>query len=43
MGGHPGVVRFLGQELVFGGSLSLVFSYVFSIVALVGMIYSLRG
>src|SRR5881409_3861174 len=42
--GTYGVVRFLGQELVFGRAdrLSLVFSYVFSLVALVGMVYSLH-
>ena len=39
-----GVVSFLGQELVFGrvDPLSLVFSYVFSIMALLGMIYALH-
>ena len=42
--GTHGVVRFLGQELVFGrvDRLSLVFSYVFCLVALVGLIYSLH-
>jgi multicomponent Na+:H+ antiporter subunit D len=42
--GTYGVVRFLGQELVFGrvDRLSLVFSYVFGLVALIGMIYSLH-
>jgi multicomponent Na+:H+ antiporter subunit D len=42
--GTYGVVRFLGQELVFGrvDRLSLVFSYVFSLLALIGMIYSLH-
>jgi multicomponent Na+:H+ antiporter subunit D len=42
--GTHGVVSFLGQELVFGriDRLSLVFSYVFAIVALVGMVYSLH-
>jgi multicomponent Na+:H+ antiporter subunit D len=42
--GTHGEVRFLGQALVFGrvDRLSLVFSYVFGIVALVGMIYSLH-
>jgi multicomponent Na+:H+ antiporter subunit D len=42
--GTYGVVRFLGQELVFGrvDQLSLVFSYVFSFLALLGMIYSLH-
>jgi multicomponent Na+:H+ antiporter subunit D len=42
--GTHGVVSFLGQELVFGrvDSLSLVFSYVFSLMALLGMIYALH-
>jgi multicomponent Na+:H+ antiporter subunit D len=42
--GTYGTVRFVGQDLVFGrvDGLSLVFSYVFSLVALVGMIYSLH-
>src|SRR5436309_3374079 len=42
--GTYGVLPFLGQELVFGRAdrLSLVFSYVFSLVALIGMIYSLH-
>ena len=42
--GTYGVVSFLGQELVFGrvDSLSLIFSYVFSIMALLGMIYALH-
>ena len=42
--GTYGVVRFLGQELVFGRAdrLSLVFSYVFALVALIGMVYSLH-
>jgi multicomponent Na+:H+ antiporter subunit D len=42
--GTYGRVPFLGQELVFGrvDPLSLVFSYVFALVALVGMIYSLH-
>ncbi|OLC48034.1 MAG: Na(+)/H(+) antiporter subunit D [Acidobacteria bacterium 13_1_40CM_65_14] len=42
--GTHGVVPFLGQELVFGrvDRLSLLFSYVFSIIALLGMIYSLH-
>jgi multicomponent Na+:H+ antiporter subunit D len=44
---HPGthgVVSFLGQELVFGrvDPLSLIFSYVFSLLALIGMIYALH-
>ena len=42
--GTYGVVRFLGQEVVFGRAdrLSLVFSYVFALVALIGMVYSLH-
>jgi multicomponent Na+:H+ antiporter subunit D len=42
--GTHGVVRFLGQELVFGrvDRLSLVFSYVFSFLALLGMVYALH-
>jgi multicomponent Na+:H+ antiporter subunit D len=42
--GTYGVVTFLGQELVFGrvDSLSLVFSYVFSIMAFLGMLYALH-
>src|SRR5687767_12552497 len=42
--GTYGVVHFLGQELVFGrvDRLSLVFSYVFSFLTLLGMIYSLH-
>ena len=42
--GTYGVASFLGQDLVFGrvDSLSLVFSYVFSIMALVGMVYALH-
>ncbi len=42
--GTYGVVRFLGHELVFGrvDSLSLVFSYVFALLTLVGMIYALH-
>ncbi len=42
--GTYGVVGFLGQDLVFGrvDALSLVFSYVFSIVALLGMLYALH-
>ena len=42
--GTYGVVRFLGQELVFGrvDRLSLVFSYVFALLALVGMVYALH-
>src|SRR5688572_15834003 len=42
--GTYGVVHFLAQQLVFGqvDRLSLVFSYVFALVALLGMIYSLH-
>ena len=42
--GTYGVARFLGQDLVFGrvDRLSLVFSYVFALLALVGMIYALH-
>jgi multicomponent Na+:H+ antiporter subunit D len=42
--GIYGVTSFLGQELVFGrvDRLSLIFSYVFSIMALLGMIYALH-
>lgn len=43
--GTYGVVKeFLGQELVFGrvDQLSLVFSYVFSTMALLGMVYALH-
>ena len=40
MPGTYGVASFLGQELVFGrvDSLSLVFSYVFSLMAFLGMV-----
>jgi multicomponent Na+:H+ antiporter subunit D len=42
--GTYGVMSFLGQDLVFGrvDRLSLVFSYVFALLALLGMIYSLH-
>ena len=42
--GTYGVVRFLGQDLVFGrvDRLSLVFAYVFALMALVGMVYALH-
>jgi multicomponent Na+:H+ antiporter subunit D len=42
--GTHGVVSFLGQDLVFGrvDSLSLVFSYVFSLMAFLGMVYALH-
>ena len=42
--GEYGVVSFLGQELTFGfvDSTSLVFSYVFSLMAFLGMVYSLH-
>ena len=42
--GTYGAASFLGQDLVFGrvDGLSLVFSYVFSIMAFVGMVYALH-
>ena len=42
--GTYGVASFLGQDLVFGrvDSLSLVFSYVFSLMAFLGMLYALH-
>jgi multicomponent Na+:H+ antiporter subunit D len=42
--GTYGAVRFLGQDLVFGrvDRLSLVFSYVFALLALIGMVYALH-
>ena len=42
--GTYGVVSLLGQELVFGrvDRLSLVFSYVFALMALLGMVYALH-
>jgi multicomponent Na+:H+ antiporter subunit D len=42
--GTHGVVPFLGQNLVFGrvDRLSLVFSYVFAMASLVGMVYALH-
>ncbi len=42
--GTYGAVRFLGQELVFGrvDRLSLVFSYVFALLAVIGMVYALH-
>jgi multicomponent Na+:H+ antiporter subunit D len=42
--GTYGVVRALGQEVVFGrvDALSLIFCYVFALMALVGMIYALH-
>jgi len=42
--GTHGVVRFLGAELVFGrvDATSLVFSYVFSIMAFLGMVFALH-
>jgi multicomponent Na+:H+ antiporter subunit D len=42
--GTYGVVPFLGQNLVFGrvDRLSLVFSYVFAMASLVGMVYALH-
>src|SRR5438876_203819 len=42
--GTYGVTSFLGQQVVFGrvDRLSLVFSYVFSIMAFIGMLYALH-
>ena len=42
--GTYGVMRFVGQELTFGrvDRLSLVFAYVFALMALVGMVYALH-
>jgi multicomponent Na+:H+ antiporter subunit D len=42
--GIYGAVPFLGQELVFGrvDRLSLLFSYVFALLTLIGMVYSLH-
>ena len=42
--GTYGVFQFLHQELVFGrvDRLSLVFSYVFSFLSLLGMVYALH-
>ena len=42
--GTYGAVRMFGQELVFGrvDRLSLVFSYVFSLLTLIGMVYALH-
>ena len=42
--GTYGQARFLGQDLVFGrvDGLSLIFSYVFSIMAFLGMLYALH-
>jgi multicomponent Na+:H+ antiporter subunit D len=42
--GTYGVIPFVGQELVFGrvDSLSLIFCYVFALIALIGMIYALH-
>ena len=42
--GIYGEASFLGQDLVFGrvDSLSLIFSYVFSLMALLGMVYALH-
>jgi multicomponent Na+:H+ antiporter subunit D len=42
--GTYGVVHFVGQQLVFGriDALSLVFSYVFALMALIGMVYALH-
>lgn len=42
--GNHGTMTFMGQQLVFGrvDRLSLVFGYVFTIITLIGMIYSLH-
>ncbi|HLG22594.1 MAG TPA: Na(+)/H(+) antiporter subunit D [Candidatus Manganitrophaceae bacterium] len=42
--GRYGVVHFLGQELVFGrvDRLSLIFGYVFTLMAAIGMVYALH-
>ena len=42
--GTYGVVRFIGQDLVFGrvDRLSLAFAYVFALMAVVGMVYALH-
>ena len=42
--GTYGVVSFLGQEVIFGrvDRLSVVFSYVFSLMAFLGMVYALH-
>jgi len=42
--GTYGVTNFLGQDLVFGrvDKLSLIFSYVFSLMSVLGMIYALH-
>jgi multicomponent Na+:H+ antiporter subunit D len=42
--GTYGVVRFVGQELIFGrvDRLSLVFAYVFALMTVVGMVYALH-
>src|SRR5262245_7980494 len=42
--GTYGVVPFIGQQLTFGrvDRLSLVFAYVFALMALVGMVYALH-
>ncbi|HZR47063.1 MAG TPA: proton-conducting transporter membrane subunit, partial [Candidatus Manganitrophaceae bacterium] len=42
--GNHGVLPMMGQELVFGrvDRLSLIFGYVFSIAAFIGMVYSLH-
>jgi multicomponent Na+:H+ antiporter subunit D len=42
--GTYGVVRFIGQDVIFGrvDRLSLVFAYVFTLMAVVGMIYALH-
>src|SRR4030065_2646879 len=42
--GTYGVYHFLGKELIFGkvDRLSLVFSYIFTIMSFVGMVYALH-
>lgn len=42
--GNHGTMTFMGQQLIFGrvDRLSLVFGYVFTIITLIGMIYSLH-
>ena len=42
--GTYGVVRFLGQDLIFGrvDRLSLIFCYVFALLGLLGMVYALH-
>ena len=42
--GTYGVMRFMGQELIFGrvDRLSLVFAYVFALMTVIGMVYALH-